>query len=516
MNTTEAFRSAVQHVHNGDLLQAEQICREIPENQPGNVNANILMGDIFRDKSQPEEAIRFYKHAISIKPDFAGSYYNLGIVLQKTGQLDEAVVCYQKTIELDPAFSGSYYNMGTILHEKKTLNEALLCYERAIELNPHFFMAYFHAGEVLQQTGQYEKAILYFQAALRVNPGFAEGYRSLGYVYEQTGRIHEAISLYQKALEINPDLLGMMNLFLHAHFSAGTLKSAIPEYYKYWRKVCPDKYRDIVKPLWDGSVLNGDTILLHGSGFGDNFWFIRYVPLILKKGLRIIYESSNELFPLLRDFSGIEKVIVRGDPWPDFDVHCPMYFLPLVFNTTCVSIPSGVPYISAAPGLVRKWKNRMGDTISKLKIGIVWSSGPEFHRQSKSCSLELFASLGQHNIVFYSLQKGFGSEQANNPPPGIKLIDYTGELHDFSDTAALIENLDLVISVDTAVAHLAGAMGKPVWTLLQYAPYWWWTLEKESSPWYPTMRLFVQEKPGDWESVMAQVTTNLDQLLHST
>jgi hypothetical protein len=247
------------------------------------------------------------------------------------------------------------------------------------------------------------------------------------------------------------------------------------------------------------------------QGLGDAIQFIRYIPLVVQRGAKLIVECRKELASLFRNVSGVKQVIKAGEQLPAFDVYCPLLSLPLRFNTTLKTIPADIPYIKADAVLFQKWKNRLSDDNPKLKVGLVWAGRPTFKLSHlKECPLRMFSPLAQiKDITFYSLQKGNGSEQAKNPPEGMNLIDYTDEIQDFSDTAALIENLDLVISVDTSVAHLAGAMGKPVWTLLPFSPDWRWMLKREDSPWYPTMRLFRQPSHGDWKPVIERVKKEL-------
>jgi len=268
--------------------------------------------------------------------------------------------------------------------------------------------------------------------------------------------------------------------------------------------------------LWNGSDLTGKTILLHNEqGMGDTMQFVRYAPMVAERGAKIILECQKELISLMRDVKGLSQVVVQGDPLPQFDVHCPLLSLPLVFGTNIGNIPAKVPYIRADSLLVKKWGERIRSDKPIIKVGLVWAGRPG-HRKDRYRSLALaeFAPLiGIRGATFYSLQKGTGAVQAKTPPEGMELIDYMDEVGDFSDTAALIENLDLVVSVDTSVAHLAGAMGKPVWTLHAFPPDWRWLLDREDSPWYPTMKLFRQQSPGDWNSVIAALARELRSLI---
>jgi hypothetical protein len=252
--------------------------------------------------------------------------------------------------------------------------------------------------------------------------------------------------------------------------------------------------------------------LLHSEqGFGDTIQFIRYAPLLARQGARVVVECQPELRSLLRGVEGVQHLLAQGEPLPPFDLHAPLLSLPLAFGTRLGSIPAQVPYLKADPALAEAWRGKVAGDGRRLKIGLAWAGSParKGDRQ-RSVSLSALAPLAAvKGADFYSLQKGPAAEQAKNPPPEMRLMDLTAELKDFADTAALIASLDLVISVDTAVAHLAGAMARPVWTLLEFVPAWRWLLDREDSPWYPTMRLFRQPSRGDWGSVVRRVAEAL-------
>ena len=258
--------------------------------------------------------------------------------------------------------------------------------------------------------------------------------------------------------------------------------------------------------------INGASIFLYAEqGFGDMIQLIGYMPLVSKRCKEVIIECQAELVPLVKNMKGVYVVIPQGESTPEFDFHCSLLMLPVIFDTTLKSIPADVPYITVDPDIAQSWRRKIQRDESELKIGLAWAGGhTESTLRDRSCSLDMFSFLGKLNgIIFYSLQKGEPAKHSKKLTVGMKLIDYSEELRDFSDTTALIKNLDLVISVDTAVAHLAGALGKPVWTLLSFSPDWRWMLNQEDSPWYPTMKLFRQTAMGDWKSVIAQVAEEL-------
>ena len=270
-----------------------------------------------------------------------------------------------------------------------------------------------------------------------------------------------------------------------------------------------------VQPFWDGSPLGGRRILLTSEqGFGDTIQFVRYAPLVAARGGRVLLQCKPELKRLLAGQCGIEQVVTPGDATPAFDVWCLLMSLPHLLGTTLQTIPAQVPYLTPDPHLIDKWGKRTAHEPAGLKVGLVWAGGAHNKNDRvRSLSLGALAPLAQvPGVRFYSLQKGAASDQARTPPAGMEMTDWTPELADFADTAALVANLDLVISVDTAVAHLAGAIGKPVWVLLPLSPDFRWLLNRDDSPWYPTVRLFRQPTRGDWASVIERVRRALHQL----
>jgi hypothetical protein len=256
-------------------------------------------------------------------------------------------------------------------------------------------------------------------------------------------------------------------------------------------------------------------VLLHAEqGFGDTIQFCRYAPLVAERGATVMVECQPPLVALLKSLAGVKQVVPRGDPLPDFDVHCPLLGLPLRFGTTVETIPARVPYLHADERRVARWREKIGQGVG-VRVGIAWAGAAgNANDQRRSLTLSSFAPLAQiEGVRWYSLQKGDAAKQTEHPPQGMHLFDFTSDLNDFADTAALVANLDLLVCVDTAVAHLGGALGKPVWTLLPFCPDWRWMLGREDSPWYPTMRLSRQPARGDWLSVLQRVTRGLQEPL---
>jgi hypothetical protein len=311
---------------------------------------------------------------------------------------------------------------------------------------------------------------------------------------------------------------------VEGHFSkalilmfAGRYDEAWPCYEWRWQHPRMDRWRHKTdKPQWDGSPLNGKRILLYGEqGLGDTLQASRYATLVAQRGGHVILEVQDGLRQLAQSIEGVKEVIIRGEKVPPFDTHCAVMSLPGIFKTSLQTIPSKVPYITADPAKVAKWREILGDAGGKLKVGIAWEGGA-FLRENflRSASLAEFAPLAAvPNVRFYSLQKGPAARQILKPPAGMDIVDLDSQIVDFADTAAIISNLDLLIAVDTAVVHVAGAMARPVWNLVarNLSGHMWMT-NRPDTPWYPTMRLFRQSKLGDWPTVMKKVAEELQML----
>ena len=540
----QALQIAVRHHQAGQLAQARALYQQILAREPNHADALHLLGVIAHQAGQNDAAIELIGRAISVKPDFPQAHCNLGNVLRDQGRLDESIAACRRAIALKPDLPEAWCNLGNALQENGQLGDAVDAYRRAIGLKPNYPEAHSNLGASLREKGQLDEAIAACRQAIALRPGFAEAHSNLGIALHVDQQLDEAVAVYRQAIALRPDLpephfnlgtafrdqgllaeamaayhraIGLRRDYAEAHYNLarvllllrGEFLPGLNEL--EWRQRCRDfplSRRTFGRPQWDGSDLANRTILLHAEqGFGDTIQFIRYVPLVAARGGTVVLECDPVLRRLLQGTSGIGRWVDFGQTLPSFDVHCPLMSLPLAFGTTIQTIPQDVPYLRADPEAVERWR-LAGD---RLNVGLVWAGRPT-HQNDRNRSLALsdMASLAQvREVRFHSLQKGEAGKQAKDPPAGMGLMDRTEELNDFAETAALIANLDLVISVDTAVAHLAGALGKPVWTLLPFVPDWRWLLEREDSPWYPTMRLFRQPTRGDWSSVLTRVTEAL-------
>ena len=479
------------------------------EIDPYDAAAYNNLGIVLQKAGRLDDAVANYQKAIQIKPDNAKSYYNLGIVFQEKKQFDDAISNYQKALHLAPKFADVFRALGNVFKEKGLLDEAVHFYRKALQADPDRAETYFNLGIALKEQGLFGEAISSYQKAIQLNPNYVDAYNNLGIALQDNRQIEEAIASYKEALSIDPDDAVTHWNLSQAFLLSGNFKDGWKEY--QWRLRVKDFHTvDFHRPMWDGSDISGQTILLQAEqGFGDNIQFIRYAPMVAQSGAKVIVRCPEELKSLLRNVEGVEQAISYTERTPKYDFYCYLPSLPFILGTTVETIPVRIPYIKADPLLVQWWMDKLKEDGTGLKIGLVWAG-----REQRSFSLNLFSPLSiMKDVIFYSLQKGEAAKQAENSPGNMQIIDYTGDINDFSDTAAFITNLDLIISVDTAVAHLSGALGRPVWTLLPSVPDWRWMLTREDSPWYSTMRLFRQSSNGDWEPVVRIVAEELNKYI---
>lgn len=441
----------------------------------------------------------------------AAEHARAGLFLASQGRVAEAVVHLSRWAALQPQSFEAHYNFGRALRDLRQHEHAAAEFRAAVRLNPAFAPAWNNLGNTLRDLAALDEAMECYDKALELRPNHAPTYHNLALLFQDRLQTTDAMRAFDKAIELKSD-------YAEALAGRAMLQLLLGDYENGWRgyearwavpQALPP--RGFSQPFWDGSDLKGKTVLLHAEqGFGDTIQFCRYAPLVAQRGAEPIVECQPELRTLLGALPGVRQVMARGEPLPPFDLHCPLLGLPLRFGTTVVTIPASVPYLSADGGRIAQWREKLA-VERAFRIGIVWSGAAGYgNDRRRSLHLSMLASLARiESVQWYSLQKGDAARQAEHAPHGMRLIDLTADLHDFADTAALITHLDLVICVDTAVAHLAGAMGKAVWTLLPLSPDWRWMLGREESPWYPTMRLYRQPAWGDWASVIEQVAGDL-------
>jgi tetratricopeptide (TPR) repeat protein len=496
--------------------------------QPNYAQAYNSLGLAFSKKLQLEQSVAMYERAIAISPNLAEAHCNLGDVLLQQEKLDEAIAACRKAIALKPDLAAAYSNLGVALMRQGQLEEAIAACSQAIEIQADLAAAYSNLGEALFKQDKLEDAIASYERAIALNPNLGDAHCNLGVAFCEQNRIEAALTHLQKAINLQPDdAISHVNLGM-TQITIGDFANGLSEYEWRWQQkdVPIPKF---TQPLWDGSELAGRTILLWAEqGLGDTLQFIRYAPMVAQKGGRVIVSCPATLTRLVESVSNVEMAIAEGDLLPEFDVHAQMLSLPRLIGTTVSNIPSQVPYIQVCRNksettLPPSDSLKGGDLESpllkggggSLHIGIVWASGYRQRSDSlrfyhkKSCPLSLFTRLLElSHVHLYSLQVGRNAndiDELSEFSDRDRLHNWSPFIHDFTDTAMLVSQLDLTISVDTAIVHLAGAVGKPVWTLLPFAPDWRWFLDREDTPWYPTMRLFRQTERGDWDGVMHRV-----------
>jgi tetratricopeptide (TPR) repeat protein len=483
---------------------------------PGNAHYHNNLGNALRDKGLSTEAIAAYRNAVQRKPDYPEAHYNLGVALRARGQIDQAIAAYRNALSFNPEFADARNDLGSALREIGSLDEAIATLREAIRLKPDLHKAYNNLANALHETGQLDEAIVALRQAILIKPDIAELHNNLGNILRDRGLLDDAIAALGQSIRLKPE-------FAEAHYNLGLIymlkgdfAQAWPEYEWRWRsKGFPSPRGEFVQPRWDGGDLNGRTILLHSeAGFGDTIQFVRYAPMVASRGGKVLLECQAPLLGLMRGLPGVEQLVTTNEPLPHFDVHCPMMNLPLAFGTTMQTIPATVPYLRADPSLIESWRVRLGRADGQLRIGLIWAGNQRFRLdRTRSLNLQQLSPLARvPGIKFFSLQKGPPADQAKTPPEGLQLINLGPDLMNFSDTAAVMSSMDLIISTDTSVAHLAGALARPVWVMLQLMPDWRWHLEREDSPWYPTMRLFRRKNWGDWPEVIERVALALDAL----
>jgi len=426
------------------------------------------------------EAINHYTMALSLLPDDPVLLTNLGVALRAQDRFKASEACYRRAIAVKPDSPGAYSNLGNVLRRLGRLKEAVACHRRAVELDRKFIDAYYNLGLVLQDMGKLDEAIRLFNHCLKFKPG--------------DDRIN-----WDKSL---------------AQLAKGDFVNGF-ELYEYRWKREEITARHFRQPLWDGSSLKDKTIFVYSEqGFGDTLNFCRYLPLVAETGGKVVFECQPELLSLLEGMDGVHKVIAGGDRIPDFDVQIPLISLPRIFQHDIDSIPRQCPYIKPPGDAGFPVHVPQG---TKFKVGIVWAGKPTHKNDhNRSVSIENFLPLASiPGVTLYSLQKGPETAQREESGCGFLVRELGSGCEDFADTAKIMAQLDLIITVDTSVAHLAGALNLPVWVAIPYNPDWRWMRKRKDSPWYPSMTLFRQKNPGDWTPVFNKILSELKRKINS-
>ena len=496
-----------------------------------------------------EQALGHYRRWVELCPQSAKAHTSLALTEERIGNLRAAADSYRRALALDPGSPAAHCQLAIVLRQLDALPEALRLSEHAVALDPARFQTYNTLGIVLTDMNNLVAATEAFRRSFALKPDSAQTAVDLGYFFVKCGDIPAAAESYRWAIKLDPDMY-------FAHLRLGTALTQLGdragawESYQRARALNPSssevitymgllhlaegnfalgwgeyEYRESVRrarrrfsqPQWKGEPLEGARIFLHAEqGLGDALQCVRYVPLVAARGGQAVLGVQKRLHRLLAGIEGARQVISEDETPPEFSWHCPLLSLPLAFATDLSTIPSRIPYVNPDPARVEAWGQRLRG--NSLRVGLAWGGNPNYpHDLWRSIPLEKLAALTNlDGTTFYSLQMGAPARQVKQLGLLVHLIDLQDEQEDFAETAAIVANLDLVISIDTSVAHLAGAMGKPVWILLNNSPDWRWLLDREDSPWYPTARLLRQSAFGNWQDVLTRVERELRDLAART
>jgi tetratricopeptide (TPR) repeat protein len=453
-----------------------------------------------------EEALASFDRALGLRPDYPEALSNRGNVLRNLGRAEEALASYDRALALRPDYAEALSNRGVILHELKRFEEALASCDRALALRPHYAEALCNRGVALNELNRFEEALASYDRALALRPNYPVALSNRGNTLRELKRFEEALASYGRAVALRPN-------YAPAHHNEALCRLLVGDFERGWEKCewrrelehTRARERRFAQPLLrDLNAVAGKTVLLYGEqGLGDMIQFCRYVPLVAEHAAHVILQIPRALHGLMSTLSGAPQIISVRDPPPPFDERCPLLSLPLAFGTRLETIPSTTPYLHASLQAVTRWNARLGPR-GRPRIGLVWSGRPT-NRNDRNRSIGLAALLPLLDVdaTFVSLQHEVRADDAQVLADRSDLLHFGDDLKDFADTAALVLALDLVISVDTSVAHLAGALAKPVWVLLPFIPDWRWLLDRDDSPWYPTARLFRQDHTRAWDHVIA-------------
>jgi len=482
------------------------------------------------------DAEAYFREVLRLWPDHAGSLNNLGTAVLRQGRVREAENYYRRARALAPNDCAILNNLGNVLWEQGRLKQALRRFRRAVRLQPDFPAALANLGVTLSDLGRFDEALVPIRESLRLLPDSPEGHVNLGITLARQGNLDQALLCYEQALALRPDFAEARRNRAYIWLARGDFERGWPEY--EWRQKCP-RFRALTvnRPRWTGEDLEGRSILLHAEqGLGDALQFVRFASRVRRRGGRVLVACHEPLCRLLARCPDVDLVVDWRSPLPDCDVHAPLMSLPAILGTTLANLPARIPYTSVDSRTVEDWRPVVaralglgsgGDTSGRLKparvfkIGIAWQGSRANQIDSwRSFPLTHFAHLAElPGVRLISLQKGDGTEQLARlggqfPVSELRHLDQDGEgRRDFLDTAAVMSQLDLVVTPDTATAHLAGSLGIRVWVALPTANDWRWLIDREDSPWYPTMRLFRQTTFGDWDDVFRRMAGTLRQEL---
>jgi tetratricopeptide (TPR) repeat protein len=499
----------------GEYSKAISSCEKAVELEPKRAEFHQNLGSFLQKNGDLDSALISLRRALILNPESAPIYNNIGSILNDLGRIDDAAGSYLEAHKLDPESDIIMLNLAMAMHNLKNFTEAKSLFEQLIDRDPNRYNIWVNYGNTLYELGENENALNAFNMAITLNENDSNSHRNRGLVLQRLGEWQEAMKSFNNAVSIIPDDATVL-------FPRGMLRLKLGDYVNGWADY---EWRfesvglDFVPGSawqyshWDGRSFEGKTIVVyHEQGLGDALQLLRYLPLVKERGGRLIFACGVPLMRLVENsIPEVDKVISRLENHKlRYDYHVALMSLPRIFKTELETIPPLAPLLRADESTVKFWETKIQDK-DMFNIGLVWSGNPEQgDNKYRSCSLADFAPIAEiPGIQFYNLQLGEAKDQIAEQAGTMEIIDYSDSLHDMQETAALIENLDLVLTVDTSVAHLAGAMGHPVWVILWFNHCWRYLLERNDSPWYPTMKLYRQPELGDWKSVMSNVNEDL-------
>ncbi len=505
-NLGVALRNQGQHA------EAEDCYRRALQLKPGYADAHNNLGDALAHLGKVEQAVGCYREALRLKPNYPQAHTNLGVALARLGKPDEAAAHHLQALALWPGYPEAHLNLGNVLAQKQHRDQAIASYREALRLKPGFTDAHYNLGIALAEEARLDEAVASYREALRLKPTHAEALGNLGHALRAQGKVDEAMGCYQQLLERRPDDPEAHMTRALTWLLLGDYEQGWPEYEWRWKTKEFGGGPPFTQPRWDGEPLAGKTILLHAEqGLGDTLQFARYAAPVKQKGGTVVFRCQKPLVGLFEGLPGVDRLVPPGEA-PPFDVHAPLLSLPAILGTTLATVPADVPYVFAREDLVEDWRREL-EQVPGFKVGIVWQGNPSYKADRyRSIPLKEFGALAAvDGVQLVSLQKGHGTEQLRQVDfpvvdLGPRLDESTGP---FLDTAAVIKDLDLVVSIESAIGHLAGALGARVWLALSACAHFVWLLGRDDSPWYPAARLFRQEKFGDWGPVFRRMAEAL-------
>ncbi len=519
------YNKATIYIKQEELQKAIENLDHFIHLKPNHHIAIFLKSDLLCKLQKIDQAIIACRQVVEIKPNYINGLINLGQLLSDQGQYEEALIYFKRALEIEPKFPVIYNNLGVTLERMGKFSDAHDYFLKAIALNPKFTEALLNCGVVLEKLSRLEEAIQYYEHILAADNKNAAAFFNRATCLERLQKLDESILDYNKVIELDPkkenDALWNRSLVM---LCKGDYEFGWREYEIRLKLYNHDlEWSDTFNWNGDPKLLRGKNLLVRAEqGLGDTLQFCRYVKLLSAFGARVTLRVQKPLINVLQNLEGFDTLISDTDPYPKFDYCCYLMSLPLLLKTTVETIPNEIPYLKADPDKVKAWADRLGPKVSK-RVGLVWSGGfrpdrPDLWLLNRRRNIELIQLIGlkTEGIEFHSLQKGELPEaelvvQHLRNWDGPKIVNHADLLTDFTETAALIENLDLLISVDTSTPHLAGALGKPVWLMNRFDTCWRWFLHRSDSPWYPTFRIFRQKSYDDWTHVVEEVKTALDE-----